>query len=187
MVQDVAAACERRGGRFLWEVLDLRGVEGYVDFMKSRVDLWIVSNRLMAERFVELGGRRAVAVPHHHTNMLDINNLQQCRNDIKIVRTRCGVNCFVCCFNSKILQLGDTHSAGNEPPQSFVQTLQNGLNDRHIRYEVVRYREVLTLAGAIEANRWQQDALHDSLQHIDIALIWYVINLCVVVTNLFSF
>ncbi len=149
MVEDLCRVCHERGGRFVWEVLDLQGQMSYVDHLKACVDLWLTSSRVAAALFESAGAKRAVAVPHHHTN-LD-NAVSECRRD------------------APVRVVASTFAQINEP-SAFDADLARLLARDGIEFRSILSKYVLEAPSA--ANNWNQAGFHVGLDDVDVAVIW---------------
>lgn len=139
MVEELCRVCHERGGRFVWEVLDL----------KPCVDLWLTSSRVAASLFESVGAKRAVAVPHHHTNLDNVVSV--CRRD------------------SPVRVVAATFAQVNEPT-AFDADLARLLARDDIAFRPILSKYVLESPSA--ENNWNQAGFHVGLDDVDVAVIW---------------
>jgi hypothetical protein len=151
MVDRLVDRCHQRGGRFVWEVLDLAGVISYVDYLKSTVDLWLVSNRPAAALFLWRGAKRAAVAHHHHTNLLA--RTTDCRR------------------NAPVRVVASTYAATNQPLE-FERRLAARLAEHRIDYRPVLSKFFLDTENPSADNGWLQSGFHEGLDDVDVAVIF---------------
>lgn len=150
MVNRLVDRCHQRGGRFVWEVLDLPGVLSYVDYLKDTVDLWLASNRAAAAIFLMRGAQRVAVANHHHTNLL--NRVSPCRQ-------------------GPVRVVASTYASVNQPIE-FERQLTVLLAAHSIEYRPVLSKFFLESEEPTASNGWHQAAFHEGLEDVDVAVIF---------------
>jgi hypothetical protein len=150
MVNRLVDRCHQRGGRFVWEVLDLPGVLSYVDYLKDTVDLWLASNRAAAAIFLAHGAQRAAVANHHHTNLL--HRVSPCRQ-------------------GPVRVVASTYASINQPVE-FERRLTELLAAHSIEFRPVLSKFFLESEEPTVSNGWHQAAFHEGLDDVDVAVIF---------------
>jgi hypothetical protein len=149
MVEELCAHCHARGGRFVWEVVDLAGQLSYVDLVHACCDLWLVSNRVAAAQFLQHGAKATAVVHHHHTNVDNIRSPCRSQAAVRVVAS--------------------TASKANTPVE-FERDLATILSRDGVEFRSLVSPFYLDHPSA--ENGWNQVQFHDGLDDVDVAVIW---------------